>query len=131
MNTPPAFDDVRLFEALQAMDATELDTLPYGVIGFDGAGHVVRYNRTEAQAALFDAAQVIGLHVFIELAPCLNNYLVAGRFEDQAKAGDTLDTVLPWVLTFRMRPTPARLRLLARPGAATHYVLVQRSGGGA
>lgn len=126
MTTLPAFDDAGLFETLLPLTAGQLDALPFGVIGFDAAGRVVHYNRTEAQAAAFDAAQVIGQHVFIELAPCMNNYLVAGRFEDPA--APALDEVLPWVLTFRMRPTPVRLRLLARPDAGTRYLLVQRSG---
>lgn len=129
MNPIPAFDDASLFETLLQLSADQLDALPFGVIGFDATGRIVQYNRFEAQAAAFDAAQVIGQHVFIELAPCMNNYLVAGRFEDPA--APVLDEVLPWVLTFRMRPTPVRLRLLARPDTGTRYVLVQRGGSAA
>ncbi len=128
MNALPAFDEVQLLDTLQQLDTEQLDALPFGVIGFDATGRIVRYNRFEAQAALFEPAQVMGQHVFIELAPCLNNYLVAGRFEDQLQAGQPLDETMPWLLTFRMRPTPVRLRLLARPGADTRYVLVQRGG---
>ncbi len=129
MNPIPAFDDAGLFETLLRLSAEQLDSLPFGVIGFDATGHIVQYNRFEAQAAAFEPALVIGQHVFIELAPCLNNYLVAGRFEDPAARA--LDEVLPWLLTFRMRPTPVRLRLLARPDVEIRYVLVQRGGSAA
>lgn len=52
---------------------------------------------------------------------------MAGRFEDPA--APALDEVLPWLLTFRTRPTP--VRLLARPDAEIRYVLVQRGGSAA
>jgi hypothetical protein len=57
----------------------------------------------------------------------MNNYLVAQRFEDAAAIGDTLDDIIDYVLTLRMRPVKVRLRLLAAAGAAYRYVLVQRA----
>jgi hypothetical protein len=52
--------------------------------------------------------------------------MVAQRFEDAHADGTALDETIPYVLTLRMRPTKVRLRLLAQPGAAIRYVLVQR-----
>lgn len=128
MSNLPNFDDASLADRLYELTDEQLDELPYGVIGFNYAGVVVRYNRTESQAATFAPGDVIGQHVFIELAPCLNNYLVAGRFEDCVAAGETLDETMPYVLTFRMRPTPIRLRILCPQGEGTRYLLVQRAG---
>jgi nitrogen fixation/metabolism regulation signal transduction histidine kinase len=105
------FDSPRLCEALNELDATALDGLPFGVMGFDSEGHVSCYNNHEAVASGFSPESVLGQHLFIELAPCLNE-------------------VVPYVLTFRMRPTRARLRLLARPGHALRYVLTLRQQGG-
>jgi photoactive yellow protein len=124
------FDSPRLCEALNELDATALDGLPFGVMGFDSEGHVSCYNNHEAVASGFSPESVLGQHLFIELAPCLNNYLIAGRFEEAQLRGDSLDEVVPYVLTFRMRPTRARLRLLARPGHALRYVLTLRQQGG-
>lgn len=129
MNHPPpplSFDDPDLFARVDAATDEALDTMPFGVIGFDSQGHVRRYNRYEARAARFEQEDVIGQHVFIELAPCMNNYLVAGRFEEVHLGADALDTVLPYVLTFRMRPTKVRLRLLDSATGSMRYILVDR-----
>lgn len=120
-----SFDDPQLLERLSRVSDAELDDAPFGVIGFDSSGHVRRYNRYEAQAARFKKDDVIGQHVFIELAPCMNNYLIAGRFEE-TPTGHTLDAVLPYVLTFRMRPTKCRLRLLQAEPGGLRYIVVDR-----
>lgn len=124
--TTLAFDATQMHERLQAMSDAELDALGFGVIGFDAAGAVRRYNRYEATAAMFDVQHTLGQHVFVEVAPCLNNYLVAGRFDEAFAQAQPLDEALPYVLTFRMRPTRVRLRLLAPGGEGLRYVLVQR-----
>lgn len=127
-SSTPDFHAPDLLQSLQSLSTAALDSLPFGVIGFAPDGRVTHYNRFEAEAAHFDQARVIGQHVFIELAPCMNNYMVAGRFEDRLASGSALDETLPWVLTFRMRPTPVQLRLLAHPASDTRYVLVWRNG---
>jgi hypothetical protein len=47
---------------------------------------------------------------------------VAQRFEDEP----SIDDIVPYVLTLRMRPTKVRLRLLAAPGASCRYILIER-----
>jgi photoactive yellow protein len=103
-------------------DPACLDELPYGVIGFDRDGHVTRYNRTEATGAGLQAARIIGRPFFLAVAPCMNNYLVAHRFEEEPD----LDAELDYVLTFRMRPTPVRLRLLQASEVPLRFVLIKR-----
>jgi hypothetical protein len=69
---------------------------------------------------------VVGQPLFTNVAPCLNNFMVAQRFEDAQDDGSTLDDTIDYVLTLRMRPVKVALRLLASPGVAHRYVLVQR-----
>lgn len=121
------FEDPGICAHLNQLSDDELDALPFGVIGFDTGGHVRRYNRHESVASAFPRQNVIGQHAFVELAPCLNNYLVAGRFTEAEHDAQVLDEVLPYVLTFRMRPTRARLRLLYQPGEAMCYMLIDRA----
>lgn len=121
-----SFADADLLPLIDALDDAELDTLAFGVIGFDGAGVVCRYNRTESTLAGLSLQRVVGHPLFTVVAPCMNNYLVAQRFEDAAADGSTLDATIEYVLTLRMRPVKVKLRLLAAPGTARRYVLVLR-----
>ena len=124
----PSFDDADALDQLCRADPAALDTLDYGVIGFglDAEAVVQRYNRTESVGSGLALAEVMGRPLFGEVAQCMNNYLVAQRFEDALADGTVLDAQLPYVFTLRMRPTPVVLRLLAAPGRALRFVLVQR-----
>jgi photoactive yellow protein len=121
------FDDPALLPGLDALSDAELDNLDFGVIGFDHEGIVRRYNAYESRAAGLSVSRVVGHALFTVVAPCMNNYLVAQRFDDAAAQGSELDATIDYVLTLRMRPVKVRLRLLAAPGPAGRYVLVQRS----
>jgi photoactive yellow protein len=103
-----------------------LDVLDFGVIGFDAEAVVRRYNALESKLAGMASERVLGEPLFTTVAPCMNNFLVAQRFEDAAAEGSVLDEVIDYVLTLRMRPTKVRLRLLAAPGLSLRYVLIDR-----
>jgi len=104
-----------------------LTDLDFGVIGFDTQGIVRRYNTYESQAAGLSAPRVLDHALFTVVAPCMNNYLVAQRFEDTTNEGSELDATIDYVLTLRMRPVKVQLRLLGAPGVGCRYVLVRRS----
>jgi photoactive yellow protein len=98
-----------------------LDALPFGVIGLNDTGIVEIYNKTESRYAGLDPENVLGHHLFTGVAPCMNNFMVAERFEEETELDETID----YVLTFRMRPTPVKLRMLKNAGALRRYILVQ------
>jgi photoactive yellow protein len=104
----------------------QLDQLDFGVIGFDADTRVCQYNQTESDAAGLSAPRVLGQPLFTNVAPCLNNFMVAQRFEDAQDEGSALDDTIDYVLTLRMRPVKVKLRLLAAPGSDQRFVLVQR-----
>ena len=120
------FDQPGMAALLAQMDDGVLDSLGFGVIGFDQDGKVQRYNRFESQAAGLGVERVLRQDLFLVVAPCMNNFLVAQRFLDARDAGVALDETIQYVLTLRMRPTKVCLRLLSAPDAALAYVLVQR-----
>ena len=120
------FDARGLADVLDASSQEQIDALDFGVIGFDAAANVQRYNAFESQAAGLSPQRVIGEPLFTNVAPCLNNFLVAQRFEDAADEGSELDDTIDYVLTLRMRPIKVKLRLLASANSGTRYVLVQR-----
>jgi photoactive yellow protein len=115
-----------LLPALQQLSDGELDALEFGVIGFDAAGIVRRYNALESRLAGLSVQRVVGHPLFTVVAPCMNNFMVAQRFDDAAATATPLDATVDYVLTLRMRPVKVRLRLLSQPGEGTRYVLVQR-----
>jgi len=121
------FNDQDILAHIGVMPAEILDTLTFGVIGFDAAGLVQRYNRCESDLAGLSVAKVINHSLFTVVAPCMNNYLVAQRFEDAVSDGTTLDATINYVFTLRMRPIKVQLRLLASPALLLRYILVRKS----
>jgi photoactive yellow protein len=125
-NALPSFDDRGLAEVLDASSTEQLDALDFGVIAFDAGTIVRRYNACESQAAGLSPQRVLGEPLFTNVAPCMNNFMVAQRFEDAAADASELDDTIDYVLTLRMRPIKVKLRLLASAASGTRYVLVQR-----
>jgi photoactive yellow protein len=115
------FEAVTL-SALETMSVEDCDTLPFGVVGFGPDTIVQTYNATEAQMSGLDPLTVIGVPFFDAVAQCMNNFMVAQRFQDEPE----IDDIVPYVLTLRMRPTKVRLRLLAQPGMPRRFVLIER-----
>ena len=125
--TAAQFSDPDLGETLNQLGDPDLDRLDFGVIGFDAEYLVRRYNSFESQAAGLSPERVLGLHLFASVAQCMNNFMVAQRFEDAWDAATALDETIDYILTLRMRPTTVKLRLLSAARPAMRYVLVQRT----
>ena len=107
---------------LDGLSSTELDALPFGVVGMRKDGTLAVYNATESRMAGIESSLIMGTHFLSEIGQCMNNFMVAQRFEDETE----LDAELDYVLTLRMRPTPVRLRLLQTETIAQHYILIRR-----
>lgn len=116
-----AFEDVTATD-LATMPDMVRDDLAFGVIGIDRGGIARIYNATESRLAGLSPSSVIGVPFFEAVAQCMNNFMVAQRFEDS----DDVDEIVPFVLTLRMRPTPVRLRLVASPAEPLRFVLIER-----
>jgi photoactive yellow protein len=124
---PLTFDHADVCDRIEAFRASELDDLDFGVIGFDAETVVRLYNTLEAKISGLSPHRVVGHPLFTVVAPCMNNFMVAQRFEDAAASGIALDAIIDYVLTLRMRPVKVKLRLLAAPGQAMRYLLVNRA----
>ena len=122
-----AFAQPGLLPLLTSASPEALDSLDFGLIGFDADGTVRQYNAFESRAAGLSPQRVLGQSLFTHVAPCMNNFMVAQRFEDATDAGSTLDDTIDYVLTLRMRPVKVKLRLLSDPAQAMRYVLIQRA----
>ena len=124
--TDLSFTAPDLYAQLVQLGQDALDRLHFGVIGFGPDTSVGLYNRFESEAAGLPPGRVLGQPLFSGVAQCLNNFMVAQRFEDAQDDGTALDATIDYVLTLRMRPVKVKLRLLAKPGSGVRFVLVQR-----
>lgn len=127
ITTLVSFTDTDIHHHLDLASDADLDQLDFGVLGIDSQGNLRRYNRFESKAAGLSPDRVLGHALFTVVAPCMNNFMVAQRFEDALASRQPLDDTIDYVLTLRMRPVKVKLRLLSEPGSACRYVLVQRS----
>lgn len=118
-----------LMQHLAVLTENDLDRLEFGVIGFGKAPEaiVTHYNAHEQQHSGLDRSRVMGLELFSVVAQCMNNYLVAQRFDDAVASGVALDATLDFTFTLRMKPTPVALRLLSSPAHPTQFVAVRRT----
>lgn len=118
------FDDPALAAQLEMLsnDQAQFDTLDFGLVAMDLEATIVGYNATESNYAGIARSDVVGLNFFIDVAPCTNNYLVAGRFEEESVLDETID----YVLTFKMRPTPVRLRMIKDERSGRQYLAIKR-----
>jgi photoactive yellow protein len=117
-----SFTDITL-ASLVRLDADQVDALDFGLVGLSATGKVEVYNATESRLAGLARNTVLGTDYFSVTAQCMNNFMVAQRFDDEA----ALDVTMDYVLTLRMRPTPVRLRLLKGPDSSLRYILIQRT----
>ncbi len=119
-----SFEMPLLAAQLDAMgeDSASYDQLDFGLVAMDLDGTVIAYNRVESQLAGISKDHVLGLGFFTDVAPCTNNYLVSGRYEEAA----SLDEFLDYTFTLKMRPTPVRLRLLKNDAADRQYLAIKR-----
>jgi photoactive yellow protein len=115
------FGDPGLLSALESVSPGGIDDLGFGLIVMDRDGRVTGYNRAESGLSGLPVSEVTGRNFFIEVGPCTNNHLIAQRYQDSKD----LDEQLDYVFTYRMAPTPVRLRLLARRGSSRQYLAVR------
>jgi photoactive yellow protein len=118
---------LELLGNLPQMKQTQLDMLDFGCVKVDDEGKILGYNRWQSEFANVAVDEAVGKNFFRELAPCTNNRLVFGRFK-QGVAGGSLDVVVSYAFTYRMRPTLVKVHLYREPKTRTNWVMVRRVG---
>lgn len=116
------FDEPSLADHLYANSGRNLDELPFGVVGINDENEVIEYNLAEEAIAGLSRENVFGKDFFFEVAPCMNNFMVAERFNEE----EEIDDIIDYLLTLKVKPTKVALRLIKRPDQNTRFVLVKR-----
>ena len=122
------FDILGLGQTLSQLSCEQLNKLEFGVIGFDDEGIVKIYNAYESKMTGLSHENVIDADLFSTVAPCMNNFLVAQKFEDVIDEKVELDEIMDFVLTLKMKPTRVKLRLISSPQLPCNYVIILRFG---
>lgn len=119
---PLRFEEPSVHARLSSASRESKDAAGFGIIQLSAEGDVTFYNRHESLQSGLSVEKVVGRSFFTEVAPCMNNFMVAHKFSQPAE----LDEVLDYVFTLRLRPTKVKLRLLMSAQLPERYVLVQR-----
>lgn len=108
------FDRPDMPSLLTSVAADERERAAFGIIGIKKGGEVTSYNAFEQRLAGLSAESVLGRDFFIEVAPCTNNFLVRERFVAAWESGETLDAVIPYTFSYRMKSTKVILRMIVQ-----------------
>ena len=120
---PPSFDPFAIDECSDAA----LDELPFGVIGLDEEGTILRYNLAEARLARLDRNQVLGKSFFTRVAPCTATPEFEGRFRDFVRGGGARDVVrFEYLFDFKFGAQEVGIEIVRAPSASRFYLLVNR-----
>lgn len=110
---------------LGSLTREDADALDHGAIKLDDDGTILLYNRYESELSGIASARAEGKKFFTQLAPCTNNRLFHGRFQEGITA-DVLDAEFNYTFTYRMRPTLVRILLRRDSATGTTWIFVKR-----
>jgi photoactive yellow protein len=116
-------DDV--LNEIPSMDAGDLDELDFGAVKVDDEGVVEEYNQYESEMAGVEPDEAKGNNFFTEVAPCTNNQLFYGAFQDGVEEGE-LDQEMDYTFTYKMDPTNVKIRLYHDQDSETNWVFVKK-----
>lgn len=119
-----SFDEDGIGERLRHASEDELNDASFGIIRLDDDGIVEFYNRYESELSGISPSEAVGRNFFTQLAPCSNNRLFQGRFEEGVRKGQ-VDERFTYTFTYKMRPTLVDVRLY-RDEAGQNWVLIHK-----
>jgi photoactive yellow protein len=116
------FNQSDLISVLCSVNPEDYNHVEFGIVAMALDSVVTSYNRWESQLSGLRPSDVIGKHFFTEVAPCTNNFMVALRYDEE-----DLDATVNYVFSYRLRPTPVRLRLLKSTKMGRQFMIVERA----
>ena len=111
--------------ALNGMNAGEIDRLAFGAIQLDSSGKILQYNAAEGAITGRDPKAVLGKNFFTEVAPCTNTPLFKGTFDTGVKQGD-LNNIFEYTFDYNMKPTKVKVHMKKALVGDSYWVFVKR-----
>lgn len=109
---------------LGALTRVEADHADFGIVKVDDEGVIQLYNKYESDLAGVTPAAAEGRNFFTEVAPCTNNKLFYGRFQNGVAAGE-LDAEFNYTFTYKLRPTNVAIHLKRDKASSSNWVFVK------
>ena len=119
-----AFDDKNIVQVLSRMSDEELNSLDFGVTALDNDCVVKGYNNYLVNLSGVSIQKAMGYHYFSNVAPCMNNFMVAQKLEDAIDEKIQFDETINYVLSVRMKPTRVKLRIIHDSNTSVSYILI-------
>lgn len=113
-------------EQMDSQDDAALDLLPFGVIGLDREGTILRYNQYESRLARLDKNQVLGRSFFTEVAPCTKTAEFEGRFKAFTAGEGAASARFPYTFDFTFGAQDVEVEITRVPGRDRYYLLINR-----
>lgn len=105
-----------------------LDALPFGAIVVDRRGTVLQYNSYESRMSRLDAARVLGLNFFRDIAPCTAVQEFEGRLKAFARSIDRGSETFSYFFPFAHGPVDVSITFL-RLDSDRFLIAVERADG--
>ncbi len=118
-----SFVPEEILKSLAEISPETADQQDFGMVKVDDEGTVQLYNKWESELAGYEPSQAIGRNFFTQVAPCTNNRLVWGKFQEGVSEGE-LDHQLSYTFTYKMEPRPVRMHLYRDPDSGSNWVFV-------
>src|SRR6056300_673671 len=118
-----SFSKLDVYDHLETLKPEELHELDFGVVRILKDGKILAFNKYESDVSGVAVGDAIGKNFFTQVAPCVNNFMVAERYSSEEEVDETID----YIFTYRVKATPVKLRILVKPGQENQYLLVQRN----
>ena len=126
MSTQTSFVTDEVLGDLGAITRAQADALPFGAVKVDEDGTILLYNKYESDLAGVAPGDAEGQVFFTEVAPCTNNRMFFGKFQDGIEA-DELDELFDYTFSYRMSPTLVSIHMRRDADSDSNWIFVKKS----
>lgn len=111
-------------EAIPSIAQSDVDVLPFGVIGLDPQNIILEYNAAETAISGCKAETVIGKRFFVDVAPCTQVQTFKGRLDAIRKKGVDAREAFEFVFAFKNGTLMVEIVFLYESSTGKTMVLV-------
>lgn len=118
-----SFQQRDVYEHLEKLNLEELHQLNFGVVRILKEGEILAFNNYESEVSGVAVEEALGKNFFTQVAPCVNNFMVAERYSSDT----VVDEIIDYIFTYRVKATKVKLRIIVKPDREHQYLLVERN----